>query len=109
MTKKQNKVEEQKAKKFYFSKEDMDNFKTKDSVVEYIQGIVHQDQLLYVQVVVLPRLGLPESTPFRIVDTEGKIAMETGKPWIAIEVPANTTRMKVSNEQIAGTGKEEKK
>lgn len=96
-------------KKFYFSKDDMNNFKTKQAVAEYINGIVHQDKLLYIQVVVLPRIGLEQTTPFRIVDGEGKLAFETGKDWVAIEVPATTRNLKVKNAETSDLpGGEEK-
>ena len=88
-----------KIKKFYFSKDDLDNFKTKDSVAEYINGIIHQDKMLYTQVVILPRLGLPQTTPFRLVDSDGKMALETGKDWVAIEIPSDSKRIKVENEE----------
>ena len=90
------KVKPDSVKKFYFSKDDMDNFKTKQAVAEYVNGIVHQDKLLYIQVVVLPRIGLEQTTPFRIVDADGKLAFETGKDWIAIEVPGDTKNLKVN-------------
>lgn len=88
-------------KKFYFSRDDLDNFKTKDSIADYITGIIHQDKLFYIQVAIFPRLGIPQETQFRPVDNEGKPALETGKEWVAFEIPANTKKIKVAD------GKEE--
>lgn len=92
---KEVKPPEIKVKKFYFSDEERENFKTKDAVSDYIRGIIHQDKLLFVQVVTLPRCGLPQTTPFRIVDEDGKLALETNKEWVTIEIPASTKSLKV--------------
>lgn len=92
---KEVKTSEIKVKKFYFSDEERENFKTKDAVSDYLRGIVHQDKLLFIQVVTLPRCGLPQTTPFRIVDEDGKLALETNKEWMMIEIPANTKSLKV--------------
>jgi len=82
-------------KTIYFSKEDLQNLGAKDSVSEYIQGIIHQDKLLYIQVVVLPRLGFSQDTPFRVLDEAGKNALETNKEWKSFEVPAQSERLEV--------------
>jgi hypothetical protein len=81
-------------KKYYFSKEDLDTFKTKDAVAEYLNGIIHQDKMFYIMAVVLPKLGFDQSTPFRLIDVEGKPSLETGKTWVAFEVPSDITKIK---------------
>jgi len=84
-----------KTKQFYFNKEDMKNLGAKDSVSEYMKGIIHQDKILFVQVVVLPRIGLAQGSPFKPLDKNGKPALETGLPWESFEVPTDSKKVKV--------------
>jgi hypothetical protein len=79
-------MDKPKNKKFYFSKEDLNTLSAKDGVIEYVQGVIHQDKLFYIMAVVLPRLGLPQGTAFSPLDSDGNSALETGKMWVAIEV-----------------------
>lgn len=109
-SKNQRKKQEQ-VKKFYFNKDDVRTFGHKNTVMEYMAGLVHQDNILHIQMIVLPRLGFDPATPFKILNEKGEPALERGGKWTAIAIPSSAKKAEVqqdAEETINTNGKSKK-